>query len=170
MELLSEIGQAYALRELPAGRELIDADHLPYGANFGTRRAIHNQLGFDTALGRIGTDGGCLSEESTFFEAALNMGFKGLWLTDNPVRHVITLQRQSVRYLRGYYRLAGATPGTVHPGVATLFGRPRWLWREWVLNEIAYLILRSTSGPRRWFPHLKRAATAQGALFARRWR
>ena len=169
LELLPEIGQAYALRDFPPGRIDIDADHLPYGANFGTRRAIHDQLGFDTALGRVGADGGCLSEESTLFEAAISMGFKGLWMADCPVRHVITVERQSVRYLRRYYRLAGATPGTVHPGAASLFGRPRWLWREWIQNEIAYLFLRRSTASR-WFPHLKRAATAQGALFARRWR
>jgi glycosyltransferase involved in cell wall biosynthesis len=169
MELLPEIGQAYALRDFPPGRVDIDADHLPYGANFGTRRAIHDQLGFDMALGRVGADGGCLSEESTFFEAAISMGFKGLWMADCPVRHVITVERQSVRYLRRYYRLAGATPGTVHPGAASLFGRPRWLWREWIQNEIAFLFLRRSTASR-WFPHLKRAATAQGALFARRWR
>lgn len=169
IELLPEIGQAYALREFPPGRVDIDANHLPYGANFGTRRAIHDQLGFDTALGRIGADGGCLSEESTFFAAALNMGFKGLWMPDCPVRHVITVERQSVKYLRRYYRLAGATPGTVPPGAALLFGRPRWLWREWVQNEIAYQLLRRASAPSRWFPHLKRASTARGALFARRW-
>ena len=169
MELLPEIRQAYALREFPEGRVVIDKDHLPYGANFGTRRAIHDQLGFDTALGRVGADGGCLSEESTFFEAALNMGFKGLWLPDNAVRHVITGERQSVSYLRRYFRLAGATPGIVHPGATSLFGRPRWLWREWVQNEIAYLLLRHTAAAPRWFPHLKRAATAQGALFSRRW-
>ena len=169
LELLPEIGQAYALRDFPEGRVDIDSDHLPYGANFGTRRAIHDQLGFDMALGRVGADGGCLSEESTFFQAAINMGFKGLWMADCPVRHVIPVERQTVRYLRGYYRLAGATPGTVAPGAASLFGRPRWLWREWLQNEVAYLFLRR-SGAARWFPHLKRAATAQGALFARRWR
>jgi glycosyltransferase involved in cell wall biosynthesis len=168
MELLPEIGQAYALRDFPAGRVEIDVDHLPYGANFGTRRAIHDQLGFDTALGRVGSDGGCLSEESTFFAAALGMGFKGMWMGDCPVRHVITVERQSVSYLRRYYRLAGATPGTVVPSAASLFGRPRWLWREWLQNEAAYLFLRR-SEPSRWFPHLKRAATAQGALFSRRW-
>ena len=167
--LLPEISQAYALRDFPSGRTVIDRDYLPYGANFGTRRAIHDQLGFDTALGRIGESGGCLSEESTFFEAALNMGFKGRWMADCPVLHVIPPERQTIRYLRHYYRLAGATPGVVVPGVVSLLGRPRWLWREWLQNEAAYYALRYASTPSRWFPHLKRAATAHGALFSRRW-
>jgi hypothetical protein len=73
-----------------------------------------------------------------------------------------------VKYLRRYYRLAGATPGALPPSARSLFGRPRWLWREWVQNEIAYQVLRGSEASR-WFPHLKRAATAQGALFDRRW-
>jgi glycosyltransferase involved in cell wall biosynthesis len=168
-QLLPEIGQAYALREFPPGCVDIDAEHLPYGANFGTRRVIHDQLGFDTALGRVGKDGGCLSEESTFFEAALSMGFRGLWMPENPVLHVIPSERQTTGYLRQYYRLAGATPGTVKGDVTKLFRRPRWLWREWMQNEAAYRLLRHTARPERWFPHLKRAATAEGALFARQW-
>ena len=169
LQLLPQISQAYALREFPAGHVEIDLDHLPYGANFGTRRAVHDKLSFDLAFGRVGSEGGCLSEESTFFEAALKLGFRGRWMADCPVRHVIPAERQSTRYLRRYYNLAGATPGRVRYGATKLFRRPRWLWREWIQNEAAYMVLRYTASPPRWFPHLKRSATARGALFARHW-
>jgi glycosyltransferase involved in cell wall biosynthesis len=167
--LLPHIGQAYALREFPPGRVVIDQDHLPYGANFATRRVIHDQVDFDLALGRIGKDGGCLSEESAFFQAAMAKGYRGVWIPDCPVLHVIPVERQTIGYLRRYYRLAGATPGTIPSNAARLFGRPRWLWREWLQNEAAYSLLRYTTTPDRWFSHLKRAATAKGALFARPW-
>ena len=50
LTLLPHIGQAYALRDFPDGRVHLDADHLPYGANFGTRRVIHERVSFDPAL------------------------------------------------------------------------------------------------------------------------
>jgi hypothetical protein len=53
---------------------------------------------------------------------------------------------------------------------ARALGRPRWLWREWVQNEVAFFLLRFTSPPLRWFSHLKRASYARGALFHRAWR
>jgi len=167
--LLPEIRQAYALRDFPPGRIHVDLDHLPYGANFGTRRAVHEKIAFNPALGRVGANGGCLSEESEFFEAALSMGYSGEWIADNPVEHVIPADRQTTRYLRRYYALSGATPGAVPPSTVRLLGRPRWLWREWMQNEAAFFLLRHTSPPARWFPHLKRASYARGALFNRPW-
>jgi glycosyltransferase involved in cell wall biosynthesis len=165
--LLPQTAQAYALRDFPEGRVHLDEDHLPYGANFGTRRAVHERLSFDPLLGRVGKDGGCLKDESTFLEGALKQGYRGRWIPNCAVQHVIPVERQTIRYLRQYYALAGATPvnGSGHP--VMLFGRPRWLWREWMQNEMAFLLLRYTTGPSTWFDHLKRAAYARGALFDR---
>jgi glycosyltransferase involved in cell wall biosynthesis len=167
LTLLPEIWQAYALREFPPGWVRIDLDHLPFGANFASRREVNEKVAFDPALGRVGKDGGCLREESAFFEAALDLGYGAVWLPDNPVQHVIPAERQTVRYLRGFYAIAGATPPSAPRAATRVLGRPRWLWREWVQNEIAFLLLRYTASPLRWFPHLKRASYARGALFHR---
>ena len=66
-----------------------------------------------------------------------------------------------------YYALAGATPVTAASHPVLLFGRPRWLWREWMQNEMAFFFLRYTAGPSTWLDHLKRASYARGALFDR---
>lgn len=168
--LLLDAHQAFALREFPEEVVRIDSDHLPYGANFAVRRQVHERVPFNPALGRVGKEGGCLSEESAFFEAAMALGYQGRWLPDCPVRHVIPAERQTTRYLRGYYRIAGATPVGRATRSTTFLGRPRWLWREWLQNELLYRLTRYTASPSRWFAHLKRASYAHGALFRRAWR
>jgi glycosyltransferase involved in cell wall biosynthesis len=167
VELLPEIRQAYALRDFPAGLQHIDADHFPYGANFATRRVLHQQIPFDPTLGRVGKSGGCLNEESAFFKDVLRLGYRGRWVGECPVLHVIPVERQTTRYLRQYHRLAGASPTHGRPQSAMLAGRPRWLWREWVQNELAFVLFRYTAPPSTWFGHLKRASYARGALFDR---
>jgi len=167
LTLLPHVAQAYALRDFPDGRVHLDADHLPYGANFGTRRAVHERVSFNPALGRVGEDGGCLQDESTFFEAAMNLGYTGRWIPNCLVQHVIPAERQTIRYLRQYYVLAGATPLKRPRESTMLLGRPRWLWREWMQNELAFYLLRYTAAPTTWFGHLKRASYARGALFDR---
>jgi len=167
LTLLPHVAQAYALRDFPDGRVHLDAEHLPYGANFGTRRAVHERVSFNPELGRVGEDGGCLKEESTFLEAALRLGYMGRWIPNCPVQHVIPIERQTIRYLRQYYMLSGATPVKVPYASAMLLGRPRWLWREWMQNEMAFVLLRYTTAPPTWFGYLKRASYARGALFDR---
>ncbi len=166
--LLPELRQAYALRDFPAGTTRLTPDTLPYGANFVTRRALHRRFRFDVALGRVGASGGCLSEESAFFEEALRAGFGGWWVPEAPVRHVIPAARQTTRYLREYYAIAGATPGTGVAGSPYWFGRPRWLYRSLLQNEILYRLTRYLRPPPVWHAYLRAAAYARGAL-RRKW-
>ena len=154
--------QAYALRDFPEGlsgtrrgspavrRKLRHQAQHPRPGRLrpdprpGGRRRWLPQGGVDILRGR---------------DAA---GLLGRWIPDCPVLHVIPVERQTTRYLRQYYTLSGATPAATAETAPMLFGRPRWRWREWMENEMKFVLLRYTSRPSRWFGHLKRASVRPG--------
>ncbi len=168
-ELLPQLRSPYALREFSPGFESLDTDNLPFGANFATRRAVHQVVDFDPTLGRVGRAGGCLDEETEFFRAALRAGFAGRWVPDCPVLHVIPRERQTSKYLYEYYRLVGVRAAAMRDPetIPRWFGHARWRWRVWLQNEVEYRLLRHTARPARWFESLKLAAVQRGTLFAR---
>lgn len=158
------LGQAYAIRDLPPGTTELSLGSLPYGANFATRAELHSRLSFDLDLGRVGRRGGCLSEESSFLQRALDLGYTGRWVPESRVAHLIPRERQTLRYLREYFVVAGSTPTNRGFGGPTLLGRPRWLWRSLVENELKFWATRWLTGPGTWLPYLRNAAIARGAL------
>lgn len=167
LELLPLLRSPFALREYPPSVETLGPFELPFGANFASRRAVHQQVPFNTGLGRVGRKGGCLEEETEFFRGALRAGHSGRWVHECLVLHAIPAERQTTKYLHEYYRLVGVTPPEKpekKDHTPRLFGRPRWLWREWLQNEAVFRILRYTASPERWYEHLKRAAIARGIL------
>jgi len=172
LELLPELRAPFALREFPPGTEWLDQDHLPFGANFASRRLVHQQVPYNTELGRVGRKGGCLDEETQFFKGALNAGFAGRWVPECAARHVIPAERQTTRYLHEYYSLLGATPSAerdeAYGRFPQLFGRPRWYWRDWIQNEAKWRLLRHVAPSALWFKHLRRAALLRGMLLPRR--
>jgi glycosyltransferase involved in cell wall biosynthesis len=163
-ECFRSLGQAYAIRDLPPGTTDLSRGSLPYGANFATRTELHSRLSFDPDLGRVGRRGGCLSEESSFLQRALDLGYSGRWVPESRVAHLIPRERQTLRYLREYFVIAGSTPTNPGLGGPTLLGRPRWLWRSLVENELKFWATRWLTGPGTWMPYLRDAAIARGAL------
>lgn len=167
MEILHDLRAPFALRDFPPGFDALDENHLPFGANFATRRVVHQHVAFDPTLGRVGRAGGCLDEETEFFRGALRAGHPGRWVPDNPVLHVIPAERQTSQYLYEYYKLVGSRPPAVEESGPKWLGHARWRWRVWLENELKYRLLRHTTRPGRWFEYLKRAAVQRGSLFAR---
>jgi hypothetical protein len=47
-----------------------------------------------------------------------------------------------------------------------LLGKPRWLWRSALQNELQYRFGRLFSRPERWMLHLRTASIAWGYLTA----
>ena len=45
-----------------------------------------------------------------------------------------------------------------------MLGRPRWVWKAALLEELLYRINRLRGDPEVWLRHLGRAAQAQGIL------
>lgn len=106
---------------------------LPYGANMAVRKSAYEDLRYDPNLGRTASDM-VSDEETAFFAALLGRGQHGVWLPSVRVRHVITKERMTKRYFRGYYRGYGATLVRLSDYDPSLLvrvaGMPRWLvWR-----------------------------------------
>lgn len=162
---LPNVRNAYAAIDLGREPVALDGDTLPYGANFAVRCVEQHRHRYDPALGRRGARM-YAGEEWAIMQEMLAEGACGLWVPGARVRHIIPRDRQSVGYLRRYYFWNGASLSLVRQSrdERMLFGRPRWIWREAVQQELAYRVRRVTSPGAVWSMHLRRASTAWGML------
>jgi glucosyl-dolichyl phosphate glucuronosyltransferase len=164
--VLPRISAAFAIRELASQDETITPAFLPFGANMAFRTSVLRKTGFDPRLGRVrkGMLGG---DETALLIHLLERGETGRWVPGARVRHFIPPERQTIRYLRGWYSGVAATLAII-PNEANLsrklFGRPRWAWRAALQYEICYRLRRLTSSPEVWIEDLRRASTAWGIL------
>jgi glycosyltransferase involved in cell wall biosynthesis len=162
---LRHVANAYAARDLGEAMIPLAGDALPYGANWAIQRAAQLRHPYDARLGPKG-DQLSYGEEWAVMEALLRAGASGRWVPRAAVKHVISPARQTVRYLRRYYVGNGTSLARVRDTGAEpmLFGRPRWLWREAVVQECAYRVRRLYAGAEVWSEHLRRASVAWGML------
>jgi glycosyltransferase involved in cell wall biosynthesis len=162
---LPNVGNAYAARDLGPAPVVLTRDTLPFGANFAVRTDEQRRYPFDPELGRRGT-ALLAGEEWAVLEAMIAGGASGRWVPGARVQHVIPVERQSVRYLRRYYVENGMSLALTRSasGEPTLLGRPRWAWREAVLQELAYRARRAYANADVWSVHLRRASVAWGLL------
>jgi hypothetical protein len=80
----------------------------PFGANMAIRRDALQGLRFDETLGRNGASGPIGGEEVKLFMQLAREGHKGCWVPDARVDHWIDAGRQTMDYVRQYWRQAGA--------------------------------------------------------------
>jgi glycosyltransferase involved in cell wall biosynthesis len=162
---LPHIDNAYAARDLGRAPVSLTADTLPFGANFVVRTEDQRRHPFDPELGRR-DDRLSAGEEWDVLQRLLAEGASGRWVPGARVRHVISAERQSVRYLRRYYLGNGISLARTRStaGEKTLFGRPRWVWREALSQELAYRLRRLYAPAEVWSVHLRRASVAWGLL------
>ena len=165
MPALGQVGNAYAARDLGDEERTLDGWTLPYGANMAIRAAEQRAHPYDVRLGRHG-ERLSAGEEAAVLDALLAEGAEGRWVPAARVRHIIPATRQSLRYLREYYAGNGASWALVRPNGTErmLFGRPRWVWREAVQQEVAYRFRRLYAPPAVWSEHLRRSSVAWGML------
>jgi glycosyltransferase involved in cell wall biosynthesis len=157
-----EIGPAFAARDLGAEPfELDDKSELPYGANYAVRMREQRLFPYDPALGRR-LEGGSVGEETAVIRAILAGGGTGWWVPDASVEHWIPKERQTIKYLRGYYALQGKT-FLKRDGGATFLGRPLPLWCRILWAESAYALARLSGDPHRWLKPLVKASLLRGA-------
>jgi hypothetical protein len=162
---LPKIGNAYASLDLGPNPRPFDETALPFGANLAIRMAEQRQYRYDPRLGRRGTNLSA-GEEWALLHTLLEHGACGRWVPGARVRHVIPPARQSLDYLRRYYRGNGQSLALVRQtnGERTWLGRPRWVWREAVTQEVAYRLTRFVTPSAVWSEHLKRSSVAWGML------
>lgn len=158
-----DISAAFAARDLGDEPFEFGGDELPYGANFVIRAREQRLFPYDPNLGRR-RGGGALGEETAVIRAILEARGTGWWVPDATVEHWIPKERQSVKYLRSYYKLQGRT---FHKwdagGRPTFFGRPLWLWRSILQAELTYSRARLSGDPHRWIKPLIQASMLRGA-------
>lgn len=162
---LPHVANAFASLDFGNTPIPLTVDALPFGANFAVRAREQRRCAFDPALGRRG-DLMYAGEEWAVLQKLLAAGATGRWVPGARVGHMIPASRQSVEYLRRYYTGNGMSLARTRKisGEKMLFGRPRWAWREAVLQELAYRVRRFSSSADVWSVHLRRASIAWGLL------
>lgn len=162
---LPHVDNAYAARDLGNASVPLTLETLPFGANFAVRAEEQRRHLFDPELGR--RDSALFAgEEWAVLEALIADGASGRWVPGARLRHVISPERQSVRYLRKYYVGNGMSLARTRDatGERMWLGRPRWVWREALSQELAYRARRLYASADVWSVHLRRASIAWGLL------
>lgn len=164
---LHKVEGAFAVKDLgPEPVRLDGPGTYPFGANMAFRADVLRSRRFDVRLGRKGQN--LISgEETRLMHDLVEDGLHGRWVPGARVRHFIPRGRQTLSYLRKYYRALGRTSSlrSTSDSVAHLFGRPRWAWRALVERQVLYWFSRLTGAPpEEWIARLKDVALTQGVL------
>lgn len=164
--VLPYVPSAYGVRECGEPPLPIQPHYVPYGANYAVRAAVQKRFPFDPALGvrqrqRVG------GYETEVIRKMLAAGYTGMWVPGARLRHCVRKPAQTTRFLRHYYRAQGlCVPGRAAATLpcATLFGKPRWLWRQAVEAEWRYRWQRLFCRPEVWIQSLVKASRLWGEL------
>jgi glycosyltransferase involved in cell wall biosynthesis len=161
----SRVASAYASRDLGEQSVALSQDVIPFGANFAVRAAEQRRYLYDPRLG-VRPDNIMGGEETTVIRHMIADGITGRWIAGARVRHYIPEARQTIAYLRRYFKGYGeyCAQQDVSNADARLFGRPRWLWRQAVAAEMKYRVRRYVSSPEVWIEDLIASSQAWGQL------
>lgn len=161
------VAGAYAALDLGPRPIPLTYDRYPYNANLAARTEVHRRVPYDTQLGPRPGDT-MRGEEMVLVRELLAAGEQGWWVPEARVRHFIPRERQTLRYLRGYYYGGGKVLALLENGVnassSTFLGRPVWLWRQAVTYEALFQLRRFVARPEVWVEDLKWASTSWGQL------
>jgi len=138
---------------------------VPFGANFAIRRKEQLALPYDPKLG-LSPTGRFMTEETTVMRQLLHGGAVGWWVPNASVTHCNSQERFNLRYIQRYFEKLGRTQWIQRsPMPETLFlGRPRWLWRQLLVNEIQYWFSRAFDHPENWLGRLRERSIVWGAF------
>jgi glycosyltransferase involved in cell wall biosynthesis len=137
----------------------------PLGANMALKRSAHLRHPFDPRIGpQPGTS--IRGEEWMLVRALRRDGAQVVWVPEAAVEHFIPRARQTEAYLRDWFHGNGELLAKMETkqGAGTWFGRPLWIWREWVEYWLRAELGRFTSSPEQRLKNLAFSATAWGRL------
>ena len=105
-----ELGYLLAVRDFGDAPLLLSVveDCLPFGANYVVRAAEQRRFPYDPELG-MAPGRNRVGEETQVLRAILAAGGMGYYLPDAVSRHMIAPSRQTISYVRSYYRGHGET-------------------------------------------------------------
>ncbi len=144
----------------------LSEDDMPYGANYAIRAVEQRRHLYDPELG-VAPGSRRVGEEITVMKAILAEGGIGYWVPYSKVFHIISLPRQTERYVRDYYMGQGETATFI------AIARTRRLKRSYaifyhalglMMNLFLFHYRRRTSSARRWVPKLMAIGYHHGAL------
>lgn len=135
----SRLAGCYAARDLGREPRELDADHLPYGANFAVRTEACRQFPFNTQLGRRGANlmG---DDERDFLWRLLQAKHRGRWVPPAKLQHLIPPNRLTLHYVRDYF--AGQAAVQCRGGTAPAFNAAqlaqavRHHWLAWQFTRL----------------------------------
>jgi glycosyltransferase involved in cell wall biosynthesis len=160
---MERLSTCYAMR-MPDGLSAITPPYLPYGANLATRRRCFDKVLFNVRLGpREKSE--IRGEETELLTRLIGQGATGLWVKGARVRHFIPAERLTTRFIWDFYRGFGRTEvlrGHIPPAPC-LFGRPRWVMRQYVEHLVWSFALWPVKNGR-WIRNFTRAATCRGIM------
>jgi glycosyltransferase involved in cell wall biosynthesis len=148
----------FADRQLGDERMVFSVDRLPYGANFAVRTPLQVQFPFDVELGRRG-DQVMGEDELDVMRRWIAAGYKGCWVPDAKVVHVIDSPRITPEYVRQYF---------LGQGRVLVKKQQSWkmsMRRLWWTAVGQYLMFRFTmkfANSQQWLAHLIRSGLAEG--------
>lgn len=165
LSVWSRVASAYASRDLGDVSLPLSADVMPFGANFAVRAVEQRRYLYDPHLG-VRPDNIMGGEETTVMRSMMADGISGWWVPEARVKHYIPEKRQTIEYLRNYYRGYGEYCARQDDtnSEAKLFGTPRWLWRHVVTSEMKYRLRRYVAAPEVWIEDLIVSSQAWGQL------
>jgi glycosyltransferase involved in cell wall biosynthesis len=137
----------FAARDFGLVPIALDANHLPYGANFAVRRECCREFPFDTQLGRRG-NAVVGEDERDFLMRLLEAGHTGRWVPTARLEHLIPRTRTTLSYIGQYF--AGQARVQIYRGTQPKFSQRelsqavlhhwlRWHWTRWTSPSPVWL-------------------------------
>lgn len=169
-----KVQDAYAIRDFGSEDQEFSVDgRLPYGANFVIRGDLQRSHPYDPNLGRAPEHKFRGGEEIAVIRAIMSEGWHGRWVPAAAVLHWIPKSRQSLKYIRDYWKGQGISVGTTgdFDSYPSILGIPRWILRARVQDEIRYRFARLFLSPQAWVGELTAVSYSSALLkqmFSRR--
>jgi glycosyltransferase involved in cell wall biosynthesis len=162
----AELEGLLAYREPSAlPRRLTPRSALPYGLNFAIRAVEQRMHLYDPMLG-VAPGRRRVGEETQVMKAILATGAAGYWVPDAKVFHIIPTSRQTLKYVKLYYRGQGETSAVLRElggqklGIRTLLRHSRRAARDY----LSYWVQKGDEASPSWIRHYKRFAYQVGVL------
>ena len=165
VEGFAAVAGVYAALDLKRPAGPAEESFYPFGANMALKRSAHLRHAFDPRIGPQ-ADTYIPGEEWMLVRALRRAGSQVVWVPEARVRHFIPRARQTEAYVRDWFYGSGQLLAKIdaNRGLGLWFGRPLWLWRQWVEHGFRAQFGRFTSPPERWLRSLALSATAWGRL------
>jgi glycosyltransferase involved in cell wall biosynthesis len=166
--VLPKTGVAYAAINFGTDEMQLTDRMIPFGANMAFRTVDLPENAFDPELGRVA--GSMIGyEEVALLQYLITQKGSGWWVPEAHLQHVIPPERQTISYLRRYWKGSGRSVvrvgygGNVGRGI-TFFGSKPWVWKQAILCELFFRIRRLIGDPKIWIEDLIRSSEAWGRI------